>query len=199
MDFNTQSQTVLVKAKKCLVELLQRIEALEGVIGVRTGNEMYVTEQRYPQVRAALLEVKRQLYDEMRETTIAPLFDALKAGDLAGIKRHLHGDYYPGSWLRSDDGGVSIIDPEFAFIGPAEFDVGVLMAHLYFAGFNCSAISAALDNYRGPANFDFALAERFAGMEMIRRLLGIAQLPLSAEDQTRAEWLTTGADLLMNG
>lgn len=35
-----------------------------------------------------------ELYDEMRETTIAPLFDALKAGDLAGIKRHLHGDYY---------------------------------------------------------------------------------------------------------
>lgn len=35
-----------------------------------------------------------QLYDDLRETTIAPLFDALKAGDLAGIKRHLHGDYY---------------------------------------------------------------------------------------------------------
>ena len=35
-----------------------------------------------------------ELYDEVRETTVAPLFDALKTGDLAGIKTHLHADYY---------------------------------------------------------------------------------------------------------
>ena len=35
-----------------------------------------------------------ELYDEVRETTVAPLFNALKAGDLAGIKAHLHADYY---------------------------------------------------------------------------------------------------------
>lgn len=35
-----------------------------------------------------------QLYGDLRETTIAPLFDALKAGDLTGIKRHLRADLY---------------------------------------------------------------------------------------------------------
>ncbi len=35
-----------------------------------------------------------QLYDDLRETTIAPLFDSLKAGDLTGIKRHLRSDLY---------------------------------------------------------------------------------------------------------
>ncbi len=35
-----------------------------------------------------------ELYNEVRETTVAPLFSALKAGDLAGIKAHLHADYY---------------------------------------------------------------------------------------------------------
>lgn len=35
-----------------------------------------------------------ELYDDVRETTVAPLFDALRAGDLAGIKAHLHADYY---------------------------------------------------------------------------------------------------------
>ena len=110
----------------------------------------------------------------------------------------LHGDYHPASYLRSDDGGVNIIDPEFAFVGPAEFDVGVLIAHLYFSGFDRSAVNAALEGYRPPDNFGLALAESFAGMEIIRRLLGVAQLPLSAEDQTKAEWLSNARDLLMN-
>ena len=44
----------------------------------------------------------------------------------------LHGDYYPGSWLRTTD-GIRIIDPEFAFTGMAEFDLGVFAAHLAFA------------------------------------------------------------------
>jgi len=126
---------------------------------------------------------------------------SLYLGRTSGLSQKvlLHGDFYPASWLRSDDGSISIIDPEFAFVGPAEFDIGVLMAHLYFVGLDRSAVSAALENYRSPINFQLALAERFAGMEIIRRLLGVAQLPLSAEDQTKAEWLTTATDLLING
>ncbi|MDZ7845439.1 MAG: phosphotransferase [Owenweeksia sp.] len=43
---------------------------------------------------------------------------------LADGARLLHGDYFPGSWLITDQ-GVQIIDPEFCFFGPAEFEVGV--------------------------------------------------------------------------
>ena len=45
----------------------------------------------------------------------------------------LHGDYYPGSWLKTD-AGFRVIDPEFCFLGPPEFDLGVLAAHWIFCG-----------------------------------------------------------------
>jgi 5-methylthioribose kinase len=35
----------------------------------------------------------------------------------------VHGDFFPGSWLVTS-AGPCIIDPEFAFIGPAEVDLG---------------------------------------------------------------------------
>ena len=150
-----------------------------------------------PQTRKVANQIakQRRLHDRARE--LGSLY--LGVAGTAAEKVLLHGDFYPASWLRSDDGGVSIIDPEFAFVGPAEFDVGVLMAHLYFAGFDRDAISAVLASYHAAENFELVLAERFAGMEIIRRLLGVAQLPLSADDQTKVDWLTTGVDLLMNG
>ena len=107
----------------------------------------------------------------------------------------LHGDYYPGSWLEVD-GGVFVLDPEFAFVGPAEFDVGVLIAHLCFAGFELDAIDRVLATYKAPQKFDRALANRFAGVELIRRLLGVAQLPLPNDDDAKATWLDLGRRLL---
>ena len=105
----------------------------------------------------------------------------------------LHGDFYPGSWLASRDSAtnqdVFVIDPEFAFVGPAEFDVGVCLAHLQFAGLPYSAALECFKHY--PGQFDQALADGFAGMELIRRLLGVAQLPLAPETATaqKLDWL----------
>lgn len=102
----------------------------------------------------------------------------------------LHGDYYPGSWLRHAD-GVKIIDPEFSFIGPPEFDIGVLLAHMVLAG----AVPVDVEQlvagaYQAPQPFDAALARGFAGVEIMRRLLGVAQLPLAATLATKATWLS---------
>ncbi len=149
-----------------------------------------------PQVRKIADQIAKQRDLHVRAQDLGDLY--LGTTSAPSQKVLLHGDYHPASYLRSDDGGVNIIDPEFAFLGPAEFDVGVLIAHLYFAGFDRSAVNAALESYRPPDNFGLALAESFAGMEIIRRLLGVAQLPLSAEDQTKAEWLSNARDLLMN-
>ncbi|TFG71242.1 MAG: hypothetical protein E4H26_12695 [Flavobacteriales bacterium] len=44
----------------------------------------------------------------------------------------LHGDYYPGSWMTVGD-QFYVIDPEFGFVGFAEFDLGVMVAHLIMA------------------------------------------------------------------
>ena len=91
----------------------------------------------------------------------------------------LHGDFYPGSWLSSVD-DVWVIDPEFCFFGRAEFDVGILVGHLLLAGRPVALAEAVFGHYRAPTDFDRALALRFAGMEIMRRLIGVAQLPLSA-------------------
>ena len=99
----------------------------------------------------------------------------------------LHGDFYPGSWLATA-AGPRVIDPEFGFLGRAEFDLGVLRAHLAFVG----APDLSLDAYTPPADFDETLARGFMGAELIRRLLGVAQLPLEASLAQRTEWLETG-------
>ncbi|HSG88070.1 MAG TPA: hypothetical protein VLA56_02580 [Pseudomonadales bacterium] len=105
---------------------------------------------------------------------------------LADGERLLHGDFYPGSWLACAD-GPRIIDPEFAFLGAAEFDLGVLRAHLLFAGNEDPDLSA----YVPPPGHDAALARAFAGAEVLRRLLGVAQLPLQADLPRRCAWIET--------
>jgi 5-methylthioribose kinase len=108
----------------------------------------------------------------------------------------LHGDYYPGSWLAARD-GVYVIDPEFAFIGAAEFDVGVLIAHFTFARISQDELMAALAHYRAPDGFSLPLALAFAGAEVIRRLLGVAQLPLDADLPLKAAWLTAACKFVI--
>ena len=97
---------------------------------------------------------------------------------LADGEHLLHGDFYPGSWLRND-AGVKVIDAEFAFFGCAEFDVGVFMAHLLLAQVAWPEVEQSSQRYRAHAEFDHGIAAAFAGVEVMRRLLGIAQLPLA--------------------
>ena len=84
--------------------------------------------------------------------------------------------YYPGSFLRTER-GLAIIDPEFAFFGPPEFDLSVLVAHLIFAGGEGRrVVDAVLEAYGAPV--DRALIEGFAGAELMRRTIGVSQLPI---------------------
>jgi len=108
----------------------------------------------------------------------------------------LHGDFYPGSWLAHTRMGVMVIDPEFAFVGPPEFDVGVLLAHLVLAGYGPLEAALQLRSYVTPPGFEQRLAFAFAGIEIIRRLLGVAQLPLAAASETRNAWLTAARQLI---
>ena len=107
----------------------------------------------------------------------------------------LHGDYYPGSWL-STSAGFRVIDPEFCFYGPAEFDLGVLAAHLILChgAADRNTIDWVIESY--GRNAEEPLVQAFAGIELIRRLIGVAQLPLNASLTTRLEWLRLGKSLL---
>ncbi len=100
---------------------------------------------------------------------------ALYLQDGAAPSVLLHGDYFPGSWLQTVD-GVRVIDPEFCFFGPPEFDVGGLLAHLHLAQQHAELIARVLPEYGAP--LDESLVWKFAGVEIMRRLLGVAQLPL---------------------
>ena len=107
----------------------------------------------------------------------------------------LHGDFFPGSWLRTAR-GPAVIDPEFGFFGPAEFDVGVLLAHLYLAAQGEPAHEVAVSCYRASAGFDWSVALAFCGVEIMRRLIGVAQLPLSQGIEEKRRLLELSHDLV---
>ena len=108
----------------------------------------------------------------------------------------LHGDYYPGSWLKTDF-GFRVIDPEFCFFGPKEYDLGVLRAHLRIAEQPISYLNDFWKHYI-PSEVDFSLVSQFEGMELIRRIIGLAQLPLSLSLEQMATLLQEGKRLLMS-
>lgn len=117
---------------------------------------------------------------------------------LAEGKHLLHGDFYPGSWLKVAD-GLKVIDPEFGFVGPAEFDLGVLIAHLLMAEQPTTIIQSLLNTYEQPQGFNQGLLAQFVGVEILRRLIGIAQLPLDLEVATKKRLMTQAADYIMKG
>jgi len=92
----------------------------------------------------------------------------------------VHGDFFPGSFLRTD-AGVRVIDPEFAHLGMAEWDVGVFLAHFLLTCHDADTIPQVLDAYPAGPDFDPAVAKGFAGAELVRRIIGPAQLPIETE------------------
>jgi 5-methylthioribose kinase len=108
----------------------------------------------------------------------------------------LHGDYYPGSWLKTAN-GVKVIDPEFCFYGPAEFDLGVMVAHLMMAKQSDDTIRKVFQAYGNITNPQ--LVDQFTGVEIMRRLIGLAQLPLSLSLLDKEELLETAYELIMKG
>ncbi len=107
----------------------------------------------------------------------------------------LHGDYYPGSWLRTGV-GLRVIDPEFCFYGDRTFDVGVAMAHLVLARDPRSAVEFL--NVYGNERLDQEWVARFACIEIMRRLIGVAQLPIPPTDGRRSHLLRQSREGLLS-
>ncbi len=108
----------------------------------------------------------------------------------------LHGDYYPGSWLRTSS-GVKVIDPEFCFYGPAEFDLGVMLAHLHMARQPEAVHQQVQAGYVRHAAFDEQLRRQFTGIEILRRLIGLAQLPLPLSLDEKAQLMQLANGLVL--
>lgn len=87
----------------------------------------------------------------------------------------LHGDFFPGSWLDTKN-GIRIIDPEFCFTGTPEYDLGVFAGHLILCGWELGEVYEIMDNY---GKIDNRLVMGFMATEILRRLFGVAQLPVT--------------------
>ncbi|MDA0194462.1 MAG: phosphotransferase [Bacteroidetes bacterium] len=112
-------------------------------------------------------------------------------------KALIHGDYYPGSWLKTEL-GFRVIDPEFSHIGHPEFDLGIMIAHLLMTG-HSEEIIPAMSRYSSEQAVDNELIAGFAGTEILRRLLGVAQLPLKLNLENKKALLDQASDWILSG
>ena len=123
----------------------------------------------------------------------AYLASSATLGDQACI---VHGDFFPGSFLRAAS-GIKIIDPEFCFGGRAEFDCGVFLAHLVLGRQSRKLAEVFLESYAPPLQHCESTVLRLAGVEIIRRLIGYAQLPLASKLEERLEMLRRARALVL--
>ncbi len=111
----------------------------------------------------------------------------------------LHGDWFPGSWLRTPR-GLRVIDPEFCFQGEREIDVGCAVAHLVLARQAPESGRRFLDAYDArTAACDRSDVARHAAVEIMRRVIGVAQLPIPPGRGWRAALLTRARAAALEG
>ncbi|MDG1995162.1 MAG: phosphotransferase [Emcibacteraceae bacterium] len=107
----------------------------------------------------------------------------------------IHGDYYPMSWINTDQ-GLFIIDPEFGFLGLAEIDLGVFLAHMLLSNNYSVALSTIKKDY-GPC--DMELVAKFCAVEVIRRITYVSQLPIINSLPFKSSLLAKSALVLKSG
>ena len=108
----------------------------------------------------------------------------------------LHGDFYPGSWLKTNS-GIKIIDPEFCFYGMREFDLGVFIAHLYLTQQDPNTVAYIKEHYTAFNDLNFTILNGFIGTEIMRRLIGLAQLPIKMDLETKGALLIFAQNLII--
>lgn len=106
----------------------------------------------------------------------------------------IHGDFYPGSWMMGKS-SLKIIDPEFAFAGDPEFDLGIMAAHLRLADTDIDGYTMMQRYYTNPLRMD--VIKQWEGVEIIRRLIGVAQLPLQKSLKAKKDLLTHATKQIM--
>lgn len=110
----------------------------------------------------------------------------------------LHGDFFPGSLVRTP-AGPRVIDPEFCFFGRPEYDVAVFSAHLILARQPKELLTRFRTNYGPPTALDDRVVTRLAGCEILRRIIGYAQLPILCPGGARAKLLERSRSMILSG
>jgi 5-methylthioribose kinase len=71
-----------------------------------------------------------------------------------------------------------------------------MLAHLHLSEQPAAIIEAAQTQYDRPDGFDEQLLGQFTGIEIMRRLIGLAQLPLSLSLEKKVGLLAMAAGML---
>jgi 5-methylthioribose kinase len=111
----------------------------------------------------------------------------------------IHGDLFPGSLLQTGSGEMRVIDPEFCFCGDPEFDIGVFYAHLLLSGHGEDALSWWLQATLEDRKHSDSLVFQYAGVEIMRRILGVAQLPVRLSLETKRRLLEQSRTMVLRG
>ena len=118
----------------------------------------------------------------------------------------VHGAFHPANWLLVPGGGVRVVDPQYGGWGDPEFDIGTGLAHLLLARQPEEVVAAFLSAAVGSeeaedveSGVDRPLVARYAGVEIVRRLIGGGQLPLEAEAGFRCGLLETARKAVLSG
>ncbi len=143
-------------------------------------------------------ELKSDVQQLQADTDFLRQVAQLKQVFLTAQQGVTHGDLHTGSVLVQDD-AAKVIDAEFAFYGPVGFDLGLYWANYFLSCFSHqgtlgvqSALKAAVaqvwDTYTAEFTMDdiglkaqvleniFRDAVGFAGLELLRRLIGAAHV-----------------------
>lgn len=171
-----------------VIELLAYLSNLHQIIGVdfpdnlamRKLNHEHIFQIPFQEgnginldkIQPGLKKLARQVQDnqKLKDTVLI-----LGKRYMQNSTTLIHGDFYPGSWMMGKS-GLKIIDPEFSFAGDPEFDLGIMAAHLRLAGTAIDSYTLMEQHYTNPLKID--LIKQWEGVEIIRRLIGVAQLPL---------------------
>ncbi|MFT5964620.1 MAG: 5-methylthioribose kinase [Flavobacterium sp.] len=168
---------------------------------MRTLNYEHIFEYPFREENGFNLDTVQEGLQELalpykKDLALKQKIELLGSLYLSKGKYLLHGDYYPGSWLKTSDGS-KVIDPEFCFYGLREFDLGVLFAHLYLTQQEESVIGLVKEKYHSYGELNTSILNGFIGAEIMRRLIGLAQLPLKMDLKTKAVLLQFAKDLIL--
>jgi 5-methylthioribose kinase len=108
----------------------------------------------------------------------------------------IHGDFFPGSYLRTAN-GLRVIDPEFCCFGRAEVELGIFIGHMLLAQQDRASILGFLNGYQQAAPLAIEPVLRLAGVEIMRRLIGVAQLPVALDLEGKRRLLGTSRRLVL--
>jgi 5-methylthioribose kinase len=111
----------------------------------------------------------------------------------------IHGDLFPGSLLQINSGELRVIDPEFCFCGDPEFDIGVFYAHLLLSEHGEEALSCWLQAALKNRKHSDTLVFQYAGIEIMRRILGVAQLPVRLSLEAKRRLLEHSRGMVLQG